>query len=57
MRPQPAGRVLLRGDLVASGHRLDDALVLVDDGRIAWVGPAASWPGTPTISPTRPRAG
>ena len=45
MRPQPAGRVLLRGDLVASGHRLDDALVLVDDGRIAWVGPAASWPG------------
>ena len=44
MRPQPAGHVLLRGDLVASGHRLDDALVLVDDGRIAWVGPAASWP-------------
>jgi N-acetylglucosamine-6-phosphate deacetylase len=41
----PAGRELLRGDLVSSGRRLDDALVLVEDGRIAWVGPASSWPG------------
>ena len=56
MTPQPAGRVLLRGDLVASGHRLDDALVLVADGRIAWVGPATSWPGDddlPDPSPGR----
>jgi N-acetylglucosamine-6-phosphate deacetylase len=45
VRPQPAERDLLRGDLVASGRRLDDALVLVADGRIAWVGPATSWPG------------
>jgi N-acetylglucosamine-6-phosphate deacetylase len=45
VRPQPAGQYLLRGDLVASGRRVDDALVLVADGRIAWVGPATSWPG------------
>ena len=45
MRPLPAGRELLRADLISSGRRLDDALVLVEDGRIAWVGPAASWPG------------
>jgi N-acetylglucosamine-6-phosphate deacetylase len=45
VRPQPAGRELLRGDLVSSGRRLDDALVLIEDGRIAWVGPAGSWPG------------
>jgi N-acetylglucosamine-6-phosphate deacetylase len=41
-RPGPE---LVRGDLVSSGRRLDDALVLVEDGRIAWVGPAVSWPG------------
>jgi N-acetylglucosamine-6-phosphate deacetylase len=45
VRPQPAGRHLLRGNLVASGRRLDDAVVHVADGRIAWVGPATSWPG------------
>jgi N-acetylglucosamine-6-phosphate deacetylase len=45
VRPQPTGRRLLRGDLVASGRRLDDALVLVADGRIAWVGPATTWRG------------
>jgi N-acetylglucosamine-6-phosphate deacetylase len=40
-------RTLVRGDLVASGRRLDDAVVLVEDERIAWVGPAGSWPGLP----------
>jgi N-acetylglucosamine-6-phosphate deacetylase len=38
-------RELVRGDLVSSGRRLDDAVVLVEDERIAWVGPATSWPG------------
>jgi N-acetylglucosamine-6-phosphate deacetylase len=53
---EPAGRELLRGDLVSSGRRLDDALVLVEDGRFAWVGPATAWPGAddlPAPSPGR----
>jgi N-acetylglucosamine-6-phosphate deacetylase len=41
----PPRRELVRGDLVGSGRRLDDAVVLVEGERIAWVGPAASWPG------------
>ncbi|MFD2093894.1 N-acetylglucosamine-6-phosphate deacetylase [Blastococcus deserti] len=42
---EPSGRHLVRGDLVSSGRRLDDAVVLVEEGRIGWVGPATSWPG------------
>jgi hypothetical protein len=38
-------RELVRGDLVGSGRRLDDAVVQVDGERITWVGPAGSWPG------------
>ncbi len=38
-------RQLVRGDVISSGRRLDDALVLVEDEHIAWVGPATSWPG------------
>jgi N-acetylglucosamine-6-phosphate deacetylase len=41
----PLPRRLLRGDLVSSGRRLADAVVAVEDGRIAWVGAATSWPG------------
>ncbi len=41
----PAPELLLRGDLVSSGRRLDDAAVQVEAGRIPWVGPATSWPG------------
>jgi N-acetylglucosamine-6-phosphate deacetylase len=43
--PGPPRRDLVRGDLVSSGRRLDDAVVLVEGERIVWVGPAASWPG------------
>jgi N-acetylglucosamine-6-phosphate deacetylase len=43
--PGTPGREVVRGDLVTSGRRLDDAVVLVEGKRIAWVGPAASWPG------------
>jgi N-acetylglucosamine-6-phosphate deacetylase len=43
--PVPSPRELVRGDLVSSGRRTVDALVVVDDGRIAWVGPAVTWPG------------
>ena len=42
---QPPRRELVRGDLVSAGRRLDDALVVVEDGRVAWVGPARTWPG------------
>ncbi len=51
----PAGRTLLRGDLVSAGRRLGDALVVVDGERIAWVGPARSWHGDdlPEPSPER----
>jgi N-acetylglucosamine-6-phosphate deacetylase len=38
-------RELVRGDLVASGRLVKDAVVLVEGERVAWVGPAASWPG------------
>jgi len=49
--PGSPGRELLRGDLVSSGRRHDDALVLVEGDRIAWTGPAASWPGPVTELP------
>jgi N-acetylglucosamine-6-phosphate deacetylase len=38
-------RRLVRGDLVSSGRRVDDAVVLVEGERIAWTGPATDWPG------------
>ena len=41
----PPQRKLVRGDLVTSGRRLDDALVVVDGERVAWVGPAGGWNG------------
>lgn len=43
--PVPPPRELIRGDLVSSGRRLDDALVVVEAGRVAWVGPATAWSG------------
>jgi N-acetylglucosamine-6-phosphate deacetylase len=43
--PVPPHRKLVRGDLVTSGSRLDDALVVVDGDRLAWVGPASGWDG------------
>lgn len=52
----PAPELLLRGDLVSSGRRLDDAAVQVEAGRITWVGPATSWPGEPDRLPG-PRPG
>jgi N-acetylglucosamine-6-phosphate deacetylase len=45
MSSEPPRRELFRGDLVSSGRRLDDAVVLVEGERIAWVGSSASWPG------------
>jgi N-acetylglucosamine-6-phosphate deacetylase len=45
--PEGAPRGLVRGDLVASGRRLDDAVVAAEGGRITWVGPAGAWPGAP----------
>ena len=45
--PGPPERELIRGDLIASGRLLEDAVVLVEGERIAWVGAAASWPGPP----------
>jgi N-acetylglucosamine-6-phosphate deacetylase len=38
-------RRLVRGDLVSSGRRVEDAVVLVEGERIAWTGPATDWPG------------
>ena len=43
--PLPPPRELVRGDLVSSGRRLDDALVVVEDGHGAWIGPASTWAG------------
>jgi N-acetylglucosamine-6-phosphate deacetylase len=43
--PASPHRELVRGDLVGSGRRLDDAVVLVEGDRIAWVGQAGAWPG------------
>lgn len=51
--PVPPQRTLIRGDLVSSGRRLDDALVVVDDDRVAWVGPAAGWDGADDDLPAR----
>jgi N-acetylglucosamine-6-phosphate deacetylase len=45
--PGPRGRQLIRGDLIASGRLLEDAVVLVEGERISWVGAATSWPGPP----------
>ena len=55
--PVPPQRELVRGDLVSSGRRLDDALVVVEGERVAWVGPAADWAGAdddlPAAAPGR----
>jgi N-acetylglucosamine-6-phosphate deacetylase len=51
----PLPRELVRGDVVSSGRRISDALVVVEDGRITWVGPAAGWSGDdlPAAAPGR----
>lgn len=45
MSSTPPVTALIRGDLISSGRRLDDAVVQVERDRFGWVGPAASWPG------------
>jgi N-acetylglucosamine-6-phosphate deacetylase len=52
--PHPPLRELVRGDLVSSGRRIDDAVVAVEDGRVAWAGPAGSWRGGDELPPPAP---
>jgi N-acetylglucosamine-6-phosphate deacetylase len=47
-----AGAQLLRGALVSRGGVIDDGLVAVDGGRIAFAGPTADWTGPPPPPPS-----
>ncbi|UZN04465.1 N-acetylglucosamine-6-phosphate deacetylase [Cellulomonas sp. S1-8] len=53
--PDLAGALLIRGDVVTPTAVLPDAVVVVWDERVAWVGPAADVP--PEHLPSAPAAG